>query len=154
YGAEIRRGKIAEHPPKTVGNGAYKILVPQVDQDGNDLAGIRLPKVEIPLGTYTGWNLRPRGLAEGELAGLLGSFIPFSKTKTARRKIGDPRLSIAERHLDRGDYVRQISRVARSLVEQRYLLPEDAERIIEEAKKQRFVLSHQHAKIISLRKGV
>jgi hypothetical protein len=154
YGTEILRGKIAEHPPKTVGNGAYKILVPKVDQDGNDLAGIRLPKVEIPLGTYTGWNLRPRGLAEGELAGLLGSFIPFSKTNAARRKIGDPRLSIAERYLDRDDYVRQISCMARSLVEQRYLLPEDAERIIEEAKKQRFVLSHEHAKIISLRKGV
>jgi hypothetical protein len=93
--------------------------------------------VEAPIGTYTGWNLRPRGLAEGELAGLLGSFVPFARTKAARRKTGDPRLSLEERYIDRDDYVRQISRAARLLVDQRYLLPEDAERMIKEAKKRR-----------------
>ena len=71
---------------KPLGNGAYEILVPKVDADGNDIAGIRLPAIEVPVGTYTGWNLRPRGLAEGELSGLLGSFIPFAKTKVATRQ--------------------------------------------------------------------
>jgi hypothetical protein len=137
YGPKILPGKMSVHPPKPIGNGAYKILVPKVDPDGNDIAGIRLPQVEVPIGTYTGWNLRPRGLAEGELAGLLGSFIPFAKTKTARRKVGDPRLSLEERYVDRDDYVRQISRAARALVDQRYLLAEDAERMIAEAKMRR-----------------
>ena len=70
-------------PTETAWQGAYEILVPKVDADGNDIAGIRLPAIEVPIGTYTGWNLRPRGLAEGDLSGLLGSFIPFAKTKIA-----------------------------------------------------------------------
>ena len=134
YGRNILRGRMDLHPPRPMGNGAYRILVPKVDADGNDIAGIRLPAVQVPLGTYTGWNLRPCGLAEDELAGLLGSYIPFAKTQTERRKTGDPRLSLEERYKDRADYVRQVSRAARILVEQRYLLPEDAERLIAEAK--------------------
>jgi hypothetical protein len=125
------------HPPRPIGNGAYTILLPKVDSDGNDVAGIRLPAIQVPLGTFTGWNLRPRGLAEDELSGLLGSFIPFAKTKTGRRKTGDPRLSLAERYKDPAAYVRKVSVAARILVEQRYLLPEDAERMVREAKKWR-----------------
>jgi hypothetical protein len=135
YGENILRGKVNIHPPKPIGSGAYKILVPKVDADGNDLAGIRLPAIGAPIGTYTGWNLRPRGLAEGELSGLLGSFMPFAKSKSQRKKTGDPRLSLAERYRDKQDYVEQISRAARTLVDKRFLLPEDAERIIAEAKK-------------------
>lgn len=135
YGPEILRGKMTVHPPKPLGNGAYKIFVPKVDQDGNDLPGIRLPAIEVPIGTYTGWNLRPRGLAEGELAGLLGSFIPFAKTEAERRAAGDPRSSLEKRYKNQNDYVRHVSRVARRLVEQRLLLQEDAERIITEATK-------------------
>ena len=82
----------------------------------------------VTVGTFTGWNLRPRGLAQGDLSGLLGSFIPFAKTKSQRKQTGDPRLSIEERYKDRADYVEQISRAARALVEARYLLAEDAER--------------------------
>jgi hypothetical protein len=135
YGAEILRGKMTIHPPKPIGNGAYKILVPKVDKDGNDIPGIRLPAIQVPIGTYTGWNLRPHGLAEGDLAGLLGSFIPFAKTKAERRQTGDPRLSLEERYKDQHDYVRQISRAARRLIVERILLQEDAERIIAEAGK-------------------
>jgi hypothetical protein len=135
YGPHVLRGKVTVHPPSPIGNGAYLILVPKVDSDGNDLAGIRLPAVQAPVGTYFGWNLRPRGLAEDELAGLLGSFIGFAKTKAARRKSDDPRPSIEERYKNRADYVRRISRAARQLVEEGYLLAEDAERIIAEAAK-------------------
>jgi hypothetical protein len=134
YGPMIGRGRIALHPPRQIGNGAYAILVPRVDADGNDVGGIRLPAVEVPLGTYTGWNLRPRGLAEDELAGLLGSFIRFAATKRERQKSRDPRLSLEERYRDSADYVRQVSRAARALMEERFLLAEDAARIIEEAK--------------------
>ena len=137
YGPNITRGKMTIHPPRPVGNGAYTILVPKVDADGNDRAGIRLPAVAVPIGTYTGWNLRPHGLAEDELTGLLGSFIPFAKTKAEREKSGDPRLSVEERYKDQADYVQQVSRAARILVEERYLLPEDAERMIAQAAKAR-----------------
>ncbi|MDH3443561.1 MAG: alpha/beta hydrolase domain-containing protein, partial [Deltaproteobacteria bacterium] len=137
YGTKILRGRMDAHPPRPLGDGAYTILVPKVDWDGNDLAGIRLPAVQVPVGTYTGWNLRPRGLAEDEMAGLLGSFIPFAKTKADRRETGDPRLSLMERYKDKADYLRRISRAARHLVEQRYLLPEDAARMIQEAGKMR-----------------
>ena len=137
YGPNIRRGRIGVHPPRPSANGAYAILVPKVDKDGNDVAGIRLPAIQVPVGTYTGWNLRPRGLAEDELSGLLGSYIPFAKTRSQRKQLGDPRGSIEERYKDRADYVRQVSRAARFLVEQRYLLPDDAERIIKEASKHR-----------------
>jgi hypothetical protein len=137
YGPRINRGRIDTHPPKQLREGAYTILVPKVDKDGNDLAGIRLPAVEIPVGTYTGWNLRPRGLAENELSGLLGSFIPFAQSKAQRRKNRDTRLSLEERYQDRTDYAQKVSRAARILVERRYLLAEDAERMIEEAKRRR-----------------
>jgi hypothetical protein len=137
YSKNIRLGKMTVHPPKPIDDRAYKILVPKVDKDGNDLPGIRLPAVQVPIATYTGWNLRPHGLAEGELAGLLGSFIPFAKTKAERRRSGDPRLSIEERYKDRAEYLRRVAQAARTLVDKRYLLPEDAERIIAEAKRQK-----------------
>jgi hypothetical protein len=137
YGLHIGRGRMDIHPPRQVGNGVYAILVPKVDRDGNDLAGIRLPVVQVPIGTYTGWNLQPRRLAEGELSGLLGSFIPFAKAKDKRSKLGDPRLSLKERYKNHSDYVKRISRATRILVDQRYLLPDDAERMITEAKKRR-----------------
>jgi len=135
YGADILSGRMDVHPPKQIGRGAYKVLVPRVDRDGNDVAGIRLPAVEFPIGTYTGWNLRPDGLAEGDLAGLLGSFIPFAKTKSERERTGDPRLSLEERYVSEDDYIAGIARTARILVEQRYLLAEDAGRIVQEAKR-------------------
>ena len=137
YGPDILRGKMTVHPPKPIGDGAYTILVPKVDADGNDVSGIRHPAIQAPVGTYTGWNLRPRGLAESELSGLLGSFIPFARTTAQRRKNGDPRLSLEERYKDHADYVQRVSQAARSLVEQRYLLPKDAERMIAEAGRRR-----------------
>ena len=135
YGPNLLRGEIDTHPPRPVKDGEFKILVPKVDADGNDVAGIRLPAIRVPVATHTGWNLQRKGLAEDELCGLLGSYIPFSKTKEERGKTGDPRLALAERYKDQADYVRQVSRAARTLVDERLLLAEDAERIIDEAKK-------------------
>jgi hypothetical protein len=125
------------HPPRHLGNGAYTILVPKVDRDGNDLPGIRLPALQVPIGTYTGWNLQPRRLAEDEMSGLLGSFVPFAKAKAERNKLRDPRLSLKERYENHDDYVKKVSHAARMLVDQRYLLPDDAKRMIDEAKKRR-----------------
>jgi Alpha/beta hydrolase domain len=137
YGPNMHHGRMDIHPPRQIGNGSYTILVPKVDRDGNDIAGIRLPAVQVPIATYAGWNLQPRRLAEDELSGLLGSYIAFAKTKAERRKAGDPRLSVEERYKDQTDYVQKVSRAGRSLVEKRFLLPEDAQRMIHEAKKRR-----------------
>jgi hypothetical protein len=134
YGARLERGIIDVHPPRPMKNGEYKILVTKVDADGNDLAGIRLPAIRVPLATYTGWNLWREGLAEDELCGLFGSYIPFARTREERFQSGDPRVSLEERYKDLDDYVRKVSRAARALVEERYLLAEDAARIIEQAK--------------------
>jgi hypothetical protein len=135
YGPNLIRGRIDIHPPKAIRSASYKILVSKVDSDGNDIAGIRLPHIRVPVATYTGWNIQRKGLPEDELCGLLGSFIPFAKTKEEKANNGDPRLSIEERYRDQADYVSRVSAEARSMVEQRSLLPEDAQRIIEEAKK-------------------
>ena len=143
YGPRIREGRMDIHPPRPIDSGAYRILVPKVDVDGNDIAGIRLPAVAVPTGTYTGWNLQPRNLAEDELSGLLGSFIPCARTRAERRKYRDPRLSLEERYRDKSDYINRVARAARNLVDQRYLLPEDAERLITEAAKTRIVFPRQ-----------
>jgi hypothetical protein len=135
YGPDLLRGKISVHPPRQIKNGEYKNLVTKVDKDGNDVAGIRLPTVQAPVATYTGWNLWAKGFAEDELCGLFGSYIPFAMTKAEREKSGDPRLSIEERYKDHADYVRKVSHAARALVDAGYVLPEDAERIVERAKK-------------------
>lgn len=133
YGPNLHRGQMEIHPPKQLEGGEYTILVPKVDADGNDIAGIRLPAISVPIGTYTGWNLQPGDLAKDELSGLIGSFIPFARTTAERRTTGDPRLSIEERYRDQADYVRRVAHAARALVNQRLLLSDDADRIIREA---------------------
>ena len=122
-------------PPRHVDGKTYPLLVPKVDRDGNEIAGIRAVALQVPLATYAGWNLRAKGFIEDELCYLNGQYIPFAKTKVEREKTGDPRLSIEERYKDQNDYVQQVSRAARTLVDERFLLPDDAERLIAEAKK-------------------
>ncbi|MGH7835187.1 MAG: alpha/beta hydrolase domain-containing protein, partial [Candidatus Binatia bacterium] len=138
YGRDSRRGRIDVHPPKASERGSYVILVPKVDADGNDIAGIRLPAIRVPLGTYTGWNLQVGSLAENELAGLLGSFIPFALTARKRKQTGDPRPSIQERYPDYAEYKRRICIEVRRMIEERFLLPEDGERIIRDAASRRW----------------
>jgi hypothetical protein len=134
YGPNVRRGKIEVHPPKQVGNGAYVVLMPKVDEDGNEIAGIRLPAIRVPLATYTGWNLYQSGFAEDELCGRLGMYLPFAKSKREREAKGDPRRSLEERYASHEDYVERVCREVRKMIEERLLLPEDGERIIAEAK--------------------
>ena len=106
-----------------------------MDKDGNETAGIRAVNLQVPLATHAGWNLRAKGFMEDELCYLNGQYIPFAKTKEEREKSGDPRLSLEERYKDQADYVQQVSRAARALVDERFLLPEDAERLISQAAK-------------------
>ncbi len=102
------------------------LLVPQVDADGNETTGVRLPEQVVPLATYTGWNFRNREVGSpGQLYPLLGSYVPFAKTKAAREKMGDPRLSIEERYPTHEEYSRRIAAAAAALVKAGYLLQDD-----------------------------
>jgi len=110
------------------------LLVPQVDADGNELSGIRLPNVAVPLATYTGWNFRSPAIGQpDELLPLTGSFIAFPTTKAAREQEHDPRQSIEERYGGRGQYEALVTDAATKLVQQRYLLSEDVLPVVKEA---------------------
>jgi Alpha/beta hydrolase domain len=103
----------------------YPVFVPKTDADGRAVAGLRLPTLEAPAATHTGWNLRRAGFSEGELCDNNGSMIPFAATKEERTKSGDPRLSMAERYPNEGDRAAAIAKAAQKLVDDRLLLPED-----------------------------
>jgi hypothetical protein len=124
---------IITEPPTVVASRDYAVLVPKVDEDGNEIAGIRSTTLQAPLGTYTGWNLRRAGFAEDEVCGLQGSFIPFRKTQAERMEAGDPRPSLEERYGTHEGYVEAVRAAAEELVTERFLLPEDAERLVQQA---------------------
>jgi len=107
--------------------------VSQVDEDGNDLGGVRSIYVRVPLGTYTGWNLGRKDRFEDGFCSLNGSFVPFAATKQERVDAKDPRLSIEERYPTKDAYVAKVKQEAAELVSQRLLLPTDAVRLVGEA---------------------
>ena len=113
---------------------AYTPLVPQVDADGNEVDGVRLPAIAVPLATHTGWNLYKAPYPEGELCDREGSYVPFARTKAERLASGDPRASLEERYGTQETYVQRVNEVVRELQEARLLLPEDAARLVDEAK--------------------
>ena len=120
--------KSDEMPPSK--GAAYPVFVPKTDADGRDVAGLRLPTLEAPAATHTGWNLRKAGFAEGELCDNNGSMIPFAATREERQKNNDPRLSMAERYPNDGDRAAAIAKAAQQLVRDRLLLEEDTKLFI------------------------
>ncbi|MBV8130968.1 MAG: hypothetical protein JO282_00455 [Alphaproteobacteria bacterium] len=129
FGPEAECG-ILKEPPDIAPGGDYSILVPAVDEDGNDKAGVRAPMVAAPLGTYCGWNLRARGFGQGAMHEFSGSYIPLPETPEERRATGDPRQSILERYPHAEAYVEAIARAAQRLVADRLMLEEDVERAV------------------------
>jgi hypothetical protein len=110
------------------------VLIPQVDNDDNEIGGVRLPDIEVPVATATGWALRAKDAGgAGELCYLDGSYIPFAKNKAERIAKHDNRLSLEERYRDKADYVGQIAHSAEALEKSGYILAEDRQRIIERA---------------------
>jgi hypothetical protein len=124
FGPQWRQGILSIQPPK-VGK-AFPVLVPQVDADGNESDGVRLPEILVPLGTYAGWNLRDPSIgAPEQRVAFEVSYIPFARTASERRKAGDPRKSIEERYGSREDYLDRFEHALDDLVEQHWVLPED-----------------------------
>ena len=136
YGPEFAsKGIVTIDPPKT--GKPFPVLVPQVNMDGNETSGIRMPELVVPLGTYTGWNLRDAKIgAPDELFDMVGSWIPFAWTKAEREAKKDPRLSVEERYKSREEYLAKIRTAADGLAVSAYILSADVEKIVERCAKQ------------------
>jgi alpha/beta hydrolase family protein len=135
YGSTYERTRIITKEPPGL-EKKLVVLVPQVDVDGNDVSGIRIPEVAVPIGTYTGWNIQLPQLRNLDyLAGLVGSFEPFARTREEREKSGDPRLSIAERYSSRQEYLDRVQRAVRDLVAERFMLAGDAGAVMQRAER-------------------
>ena len=120
---------IAAYPVKE--GREYPCLVSAADVDGNELAGIRLPDLSVPVGTHTGWNLRhPDTGAPEQLMSMQGSTHWFPATEAQRSSAGDPRPSVAERYANRDDYARQAREAALALAQSGYLLDEDVDLVV------------------------
>ena len=136
YGPDAHLGRTTKLP--AVEGEEYPALVSDIDADCNEIAGIRLPDIAVPLATYTGWSLRDPsignpGLYIGITGGLAGWTLPFPATRADRQSAGDPRLSIEERYEFREDYLEQVEVAAQALVEEGYMLTEDVEVAVERA---------------------
>jgi hypothetical protein len=104
----------------------FPTLVPQVNLDGNETSGIRMPEIQVPLASNTGWNLRsPKIGAPDQLFSMAGSSIPFPLNKAQREGRKDPRTSIEERYPTKRDYLEKITGAAQQLVKDGYLLDRD-----------------------------
>jgi hypothetical protein len=132
YNPADTSGIIAPDAPK-LSAARYGTLVAQVDADGNDLGGIRDVFVAVPIGTYTGWNYFNKDFFEDGFCTLTGSFIPFAPTQAERVATADPRPSIEERYPTKQAYVAAFKKAADDLVAQRFLLPDDAMRLVSQA---------------------
>ena len=125
---------IVNQPPSPI--NTYPVLVPRIGKDNNEIGMLLPPNVAVPVGTYTGWNLRDKSIgSEGELLRSTGGYIPLEKTKKIRLKNGDPRPALLERYRDFNDYLSQYIEATHKLAQDRYILEEDAEQLIELAKK-------------------
>jgi hypothetical protein len=124
-------GRLTILPP--LHGPSYRVLVPHVDRDGLEVAGIRPIEIRAPLATNMSWNVRRPGQRAGSLCALSGSYIPFATTAAERQASGDTRLSLAERYTDHDGYVQAVRRAAQELMNDRLLLQDDANRLVGQA---------------------
>jgi hypothetical protein len=111
----------------------HRVLVPQVDMIGNDVAGIRHPFVEAPIATLTGWNTRRPEFTAGDLCDLTGMTVPLKRTAAERLVAGDPRPSLEELYGTHEGYVTAVRAAAEALAAEGLMLPEDVQQTIAEA---------------------
>ena len=127
-------GVVTVEPPR-IGT-AFPILVPQVDADGNGVAGVRMPELTVPLATYTGWNLfNDRSGPTDVLSSMQGSYIPLPRTAADRKRTNDPRLSIDERYHDKDQYLGLVNKAALDLIDHGFLLAEDLAAVLRDARR-------------------
>lgn len=133
YGLDFAtKGIISVDPPET--NTAFPVLVPQVDNDGNEVGGVKMPEISVPLATYTGWNLfNAESGPTSLLSSMQGSYIAFPRTRADRERNKDPRMSIEERYQNREGYLARVSAAAQDLVWQRLLIEDDVDNIVKRA---------------------
>jgi hypothetical protein len=124
-------GLITKQPP--VVKQVLPTFVPKVDADGTDVSGVASVLRQAPLGTYLGWNITAGGFDKGRICGLQGGYMPFAKTKAERTAAGDPRPSLEERYGTHEGYVAAVKAAAEKAVAERFLLREDANRLIRQA---------------------
>jgi len=132
FGPLFDDGILTINPPDFSGP-VYPSFVSKVDRDGNEVAGIRLPPVEAPIATTTGWALRRAEFGGPDGCESAGQWIPFKTTKAERQAAGDPRRSLEERYKDHEGYVEAVTKAAEKLEKRRLLLPADVQRYIDEA---------------------
>ena len=124
FGPNWQNGILSIQPP--IIGAAFPVLVPQVNEDGNERDGVQLPEIRVPLATITGWNLRAPSIgAPDQRVAFEASYVPFPKTAAERKQTGDPRKSIAERYASRADYLSRYGTAVDELVNERWILPED-----------------------------
>jgi hypothetical protein len=121
-------------PPAQHDGKALPLLVPQVGEDGNELAGVRTPEIAVPVATYTGWNFRNAKIGGADqLVSLLGSSVPLPKTKAQREAAHDPRLSLEERYPTHEAYIAKVREVSERLRTAGYLLADDVQQVMKRA---------------------
>jgi len=131
FGPRFASAGILDGQPPAV-KGTYRVRVPQVDEAGNELGGVRPPQLQAPLATYTGWNYRAPAIgAPWARISFLGAYLRLPRTEADRQRSGDPRKSIEERYASREDYLEAYAAAARDLVKQRFVLEEDLAEIVE-----------------------
>ncbi len=125
FGLGWQQSRILRIQPPKVGS-AFPVMVPQVDADGNERDGVRLPEITVPLATYTAWNMRDPSIgAPEERVSFEASYVPFAMTKEERRANKDPRPSIAERYANRYEYLTRYAAALDALVKENWILEED-----------------------------
>jgi hypothetical protein len=100
----------------------YPSYIPKTDGDGNDIAGVRLADLRVPLATYTGWALR-RAPHDDDGCEATGQYIPFPVTADPN----DPRKSVTERYPTFKDYYAKVVKAVDEMIAERFLLCEDAQ---------------------------
>ncbi len=133
FGPASAQGILTNYPPNIAGRPIYVNFVSKVDQDGNEVAGIRLPPVAVPTATTTGWALRGAGFGPNDGCEGAGQHIPFRTTKAERLQAKDPRLSLQERYQTHETYVKAVRQWAQTLEKQRFLLANDVQQYIKAA---------------------
>ena len=148
-GPRWQREGIADNVPPKMGP-PYVCLVPQVDEDGQEIAGIRLPEIQVPSATYTGWSMRSPSFSNS-LRRNAGAVWPLSRTAEERRQNGDPRKSILERYPTKKDYLFNVMKSLLSLKKKRLIVDEDFDNLLKEAAEKNHWPMNPEEKLVSIK---